>query len=305
MKPIKEIKKYLPSFLSASLDNMDTNALVSLQEIRIRRGRQVVLIVSNSTYFIDQKGTLSNQPTSASLVTDCNCFEKIFLKMCDHSVYSRAEALKDGYVTLDCGARVGVCSSAIYENDLLVTTNYVTSLNIRIPRQAVGCSKETLDKLSNCYKSILVAGPPNCGKTTLLRDMAYQLSNGYDNRFKKIVVVDSRNEFAGKQNNDFLLDVGANCDVLTGFKKVQGIEIAIRTLSPEIIVCDEIATIGELKKINFGFSCGVKFFLSVHIEKIEDIYKKDIVLKLKNTNELSHIIFLDGKSFVPHIIKLD
>ncbi|MDO4364235.1 MAG: hypothetical protein Q4C99_06875 [Clostridia bacterium] len=209
-------------------------------------------------------------------------------------MYCNMNNFKNGYITLENGSRVGVCSTAVYEDNSLVSVKDITSINIRIPRQAVGCSREVLDKVfANGVCSVIVAGKPSGGKTTLLRDMAKELSDGFNNEYKKVVIVDERNELAGKVGTEFTLDVGSNTDVVTGFGKAKGIENAIRTMSPDIIVCDEISTQDELNGIRFGFSCGVKFLLSVHIGKKQDLYNKPIVSDLLSTGEFEKIVLLD------------
>lgn len=282
MDIVKELQNYLPFKIE---DNS------KLTEIRIRKNSKVI-------YVIDGKSVLSNDFISTK------DFEDIFMKMCDYSVYSHIHTLVNGYITLKCGARVGVCGTALYNNNELHTIKDVMSLNIRIPRQLLGCSLDVLDRLS-LNTSILVVGMPASGKTTLLRDMAYQLSNGYKNQYSKVVMVDERNEFAGKINDEFTLSLGANCDVLTGYDKAKGIEIAVKNLSPQYIFCDEISNENELEKICFGFCSGVNFVLSTHIGGINELYKKSIIYQLLTTNQFSNIVLLEGLTYKVKILKAD
>lgn len=299
MDILNEIIKYLPNSIVNPLNLLDKNILCSLQEIRIKRNMPAILVISNSTYFLKNNGEITALPNENVIVTECKQFEEIFLKMCDYSVYSKSEGLMDGYITLSCGARVGVCSSAIYENGVLISNRDITSLSIRIPRQCLGCSIKAIDDMKD-MKSVIVAGPPNSGKTTFLRDMAYQISSGYNGFFKKVTLIDSRNEFAGKIGNEFSLSVGYNTDVLTGYSKAKGIEIAIRSLSPNVIVCDEIANELEIEQIAFGFSCGVDFFLSVHGNKTDSKMINSLML----LGNFSHILLFDNNSFIPKITRL-
>ncbi len=288
------VKKYLPPRVVTALDNLSDLQQENLTEIRIRRNMPVAFVINNGTRFVDSSGSLSFSPSENVLTVSSAEFNEMFNRLCSYSIYSNMNNLKNGYITLENGSRVGVCSTAVYEDNSLVSVKEISSVNIRIPRQAVGCSRDVLNRVfADGVCSVIVAGKPSGGKTTLLRDMAKEISDGYNNEYKKVVMVDERNELAGKVGNEFTLKIGANTDVITGLNKANGIENAIRTMSPDVIVCDEIATQKELDEIRFGFSCGVKFMLSVHIGKKQDLYTKPIISDLLSTGEFEKIILLD------------
>ncbi len=294
VKVYEYVKKYLPSTVSNALDNLSKAQQEGLTEIRIRRNMPVVFVINSRTCFVDNRNVSFSVPEKNVLTVTSTDFEDMFNRLCSYSVYSNMNNLKNGYITLENGSRVGVCSSAVYEDEKHVSVKNISSVNIRIPRQAVGCSREVLNKIfANGVCSVIVAGKPSGGKTTLLRDMARELSDGFNNEYKKVAIVDERNELAGKVGNDFTLDVGLNTDVITGFEKAKGIENAIRTMSPDVIVCDEIATQKEFDKIRFGFSCGVKFLLSIHIGKKQELFVKPILSDLLSTGEFEKIVLLD------------
>lgn len=295
----------LPTDLKNAIQKIDKSVLSKINEIRIRRDRAVILVIKGNSYFLFDNGELSSTLNDNPVLVNSSDFDDTFYAMCDYSIYSNSTNLKQGYITLKNGARVGIASTAVYEDNSIVSVNSVMSLNIRIPSQALGCSLEILNFMfhQNLH-SVIVAGPPSSGKTTLLRDMAYNLSNGFCDKYRRVVLVDERNEFAGKRESEYTLDVGENCDVLTGFEKAKGIELAIRTLSPEIIVCDELSKNEELERIKFGFSCGVKFLLSVHIGDRKDIFNKPIINSLINTNEFEYVILLDGHTYSANVIDI-
>ncbi len=294
VKVYEYVKKYLPSTVSNALDNLSKAQQEGLTEIRIRRNMPVVFVINSRTCFVDNRNVSFSVPEKNVLTVTSTDFEDMFNRLCSYSVYSNMNNLKSGYITLENGSRVGVCSSAVYEDEKLVSVKNISSVNIRIPRQAVGCSREVLNKIfADGVCSVIVAGKPSGGKTTLLRDIARELSDGFNNEYKKVAIVDERNELAGKVGNDFTLDVGLNTDVITGFEKAKGIENAIRTMSPDVIVCDEIATQKEFDKIRFGFSCGVKFLLSIHIGKKQELFVKPILSDLLSTGEFEKIVLLD------------
>lgn len=293
LKVYDYVKKYLPHKVVLSLDNLNDFDRRGLTEIRIRRNMPVAFVIDGRVRFADENcQTVRVLPKNALCVSSSE-FDEMFNRLCSYSVYSNMNNLKNGFVTLENGSRVGVCSSAVYEDESLVSVKDVMSVNIRIPRQAVGCGVEVCDRLfSSGLCSAIVAGKPSGGKTTLLRDMAKSISDGQSGEYKKVVIIDERNELAGKVGNEFTLDVGVNTDVITGFSKAKAIEIAVRTLSPDVIVCDEISTPEELDGIKFGFSCGVNFLLSVHIGKKEDLFVKPIIKNLLSTSEFEKIVLL-------------
>ncbi len=303
MNEINNIISLLPNELKIPFKNLESDVLSRINEIRIRRRAPIVIVIRNSSYFILSNGEIQSYSDEKLPIVSDDCFDSLFYALCDYSIYSNSDNLKEGYITLKNGARVGISSTAVYDDSRLISVKNIMSLNIRIPRQSLGCSRDIMNFLflGNLH-SVIVAGPPGSGKTTLLRDMAYNLSTGFNDRYSKVAIIDERNEFAGKRENEYTLMVGANCDVLTSFTKAKGIEIATRTLSPEMIVCDELSREEELESIKFGFSCGVKFLLSVHIGKKEDLYSKPIIRGLIGSNEFDYIILLDGHTYSADII---
>ncbi len=305
MKEIKNILSLFPEELHCVFNMIDSSVLDRLSEIRLRRNKPIVIVIKNTSYFIDYNGDIYDSLSRNCVITDEKVFENTFMTLCNFSLYSNMESLKNGFITLPYGARMGVASTVVCDDTGPVSIKEVTSLNVRIPSRSKGCSNGILNFLYiNSFPSVIVAGKPNSGKTTLLRDMAYRLSDGFNYKYRKICIVDERNEFGGKYQNDFLLDVGANTDVLTGFEKAKGIEIAARTLSPEMIVCDEISTQNELDSIKFAFSSGIKFALSVHIGDKSDLFTKPIIRDLLSTGEFEYIILLDEYTYKPEVIEV-
>lgn len=272
MEELKFLDDYFPQNILASLKKYNY-----ISEIRLKKYKPLTIVVDNKIVVDD------------SIIIEKNIFEDIFNTFCDYSIYSHIETIKQGYITLKNGARVGICGTAIYDNDHLVSINDITSLVIRIPREITDCSREVIRNM--LQGSSVIIGKPSSGKTTLLRDIARILSDEYN---KRIVLIDERNEIAGKQKDKFLMNVGINTDVITGMKKERAIEIAIRTLSPEIIVCDEITTMEELSKIQYGFSCGVDFLLTHHCDSFQQFKNKPIGKALLKENFRNLILLKDN-----------
>ena len=304
MNSFDDIVSLMTPELAVFFSRIDTVISNGINAIRIRRNGPVAIVIKNTTFFVTENGDICDCVSGNSFFVNDVQFEKLFYTLCEYSIHTNMENLKNGYITLPHGARVGVASTAVTDASGIVSVKNVTSLNIRIPNQCRNCSKSVMDCLYiNTFPSVIVAGLPNSGKTTLIRDMARQLSSGFNNIYRKVAIVDERNEIAAKHNDNILLDVGSNSDVLTFFPKHKAIEIAIRALSPEVIVCDEIATSEEIKAIKFGFSTGVRFIVSVHIGCREDLINRDVIRSLLLTQEFDFIVLLNEYTYKPEIIE--
>lgn len=304
MNELSNVLSYMPDKVKSAFNMLDENILNRINELRIRRDKPIVLVIKNTSYFIDIKGDLYDYLMSQSIGVNSEEFDNLFMSLCDYSLYDNMENLKNGFLTLSNGARIGVASTAVNDEDGIVSVKDIVSLNIRIPQEVKGCAEKILNFLYvNSFPSIIVAGKPNSGKTTLLRDIARMLSDGFNNRYTKVCVIDERNEFAAKKDNNLSMDVGVNTDVLTAFNKAKGIEIATRTLSPEMIICDEISNDEEVQSILYAFSSGISFALSVHISGRDDLLYKPIIKTLLQSQEFSYIVLLDNYTYSPEIIE--
>ena len=303
MSEIEYVISFMNDELKSVLALLDFNILSRINEIRIRKENYLVIVIKNTSYFIDYNGDLYDYPVNCSVYVDSKAFDELFLSFCNYSVYSNSENINKGFITLENGSRIGIAGSAVYDRGEILSVRDIVSMNIRISKEIKNCSEGILNFLYvNSFPSVIVAGMPNSGKTTLLRDMARLLSSGFNNKYSKIAIIDERNEICGKRGSADSLDVGINTDVLTSFSKARGIEIASRTLSPDMIICDEVSTQNEVNSILFAFSSGISFALSVHIRKREDLLFKPIIKTLLETKEFSYIILLDKHTYKPEII---
>lgn len=213
---------------------------------------------------------------------------EIFKKLCGYSVYSFQEQLKNGFVTFPGGHRVGIASSAVLENGVLTGVKDISSLNLRIAREFKNCSKNIYEIIKKSSKGALIIGPPLSGKTTILRDLARLFSSE-----NKVTIVDERFEIAACSEGEAQMDVGSS-DVLSGFSKPEGILRAVRCLSPNVIICDEIGTFKEAKAINEALNSGVKVVASIHALGEKEILKKPQVLLLLYSGAFEKIIILSS-----------
>ena len=202
--------------------------------------------------------------------------------LCSYSVHSCEQQLRDGCITLKGGHRVGFCGTAVLKDGRLDTVKDISSINIRIAREHIGCGDECARLVySDGFKGLLIAGAPLSGKTTMLRDVCRIISANH-----KLSAVDSRGELAASYNGKSQLNIGANTDVLNGYEKAQGILLAVRVLSPEYVACDEIT--GEQDAVAACLHYGVKPLITAHCGNIAEALEMPVV----KSGAVSHVVML-------------
>lgn len=288
-----------PKFLGDIFNSFDTNIKKQINEIRLRCDKPIIIYINDKAYFIELSGAVSPRLNSQCIYLSSDDFAYICDRICSNSYHTNMATLINGYVTDKNGSRVGVASSAVYKDNEICSVNNISSLNIRISHEYKNCAKVIIDLIcKNKLPSIVVAGKPGSGKTTFLRDYARLISNGCLGEYKKVSIIDERKEIAAG------FDIGINTDVLSGFNKAKGIEIATRTLSPDLIICDEIGSVAELNAIINGFASGISFAVSAHIKDEREIFSNKILLDLIDTNMFDYILILKSYTEEFEIIDL-
>lgn len=254
-----ELSDVLP-LLPLSLAREIRGAAVGLAvaELRLRRGRRASL----SVY---QGGALRN--LSLSYALSGAEIEGVFQALCGDSVYTHEDTLRQGYLRLRGGCRVGVGGVAVTEKGRLLRLWEVGSLVLRFHRRQTGAAGGLLSLFREegaCRKSILVYGPSGTGKTTLLREFAREISRGEGGL--RTALLDARGEF-GAFEEDCLLDI------LEGYPTGDGVEIAVRTLSPQVLVLDEIGK-EEAASLFYAVGCGVPLVASAHGGSVEELCQR-------------------------------
>ncbi|NLN14967.1 MAG: stage III sporulation protein AA [Tissierellia bacterium] len=245
-----------------------------VEEIRLRNGSPLNIYLDGKDFFITKASKMSRLSHEAYIV-DGEDINNSFQLITNHSVYAFSEDIRKGYITIRGGHRVGIGGKVVYNKEGIEFINTISSLNIRIARQKKGVSNHLLpyliDKVMNPYNTLIIS-PPQCGKTTLLRDIVRNLSNGKSTvRGFKISLIDERSELAGVYNGIPQLDVGIRTDVLDGCLKADGIMMVIRAMSPDIIAVDEIGGAEDIRAIYEALRAGIKLIATIHGKDLEDI----------------------------------
>lgn len=196
--------------------------------------------------------------------------DKTVLKLCDDAIYAHRDTLTKGYVSLGGGVRVGVCGQARYESDKLVGISEVSSLVFRIPTALSSLREELVRAWESASYGMLIYAPPAGGKTTALRTLAPTLAE----RGLRVAVVDERCEFSPQECAD------AGIALMRGYKRTDGMEIALRTLSPDVIAVDEIGSSSEVRLMLESLNSGVKLLATTHAQAYELLKKRDGVRQM-------------------------
>lgn len=225
---------------------------VILEEIRIRIGRPVLI-------------TFSGVPHALELLCTPDMMQSTVQMLCSHSLYSHADTLREGFICVTGGIRVGVCGRAVVENGKITVLRDISSLCIRMPHRIPYAGQAVYDTLEagRFQDSVLVFSPPGMGKTTVLRELAAQLSD--PPHPVRVALVDTRYELNVGLDHCMMLDV------LSGYPRSQGMEIALRTMSPEYIICDEVSSLEDRQALLQCYGSGVRICASVHAESREDL----------------------------------
>ena len=262
---------------------------VQIEEIRLRTNKPLALKIGQDTQMIDY--IVSQEEV-------LQAFEKV----CESSIYSYRKQICDGYITIKGGNRVGIVGSAVVDNGQVININYISSLNFRIASQRIGCSnsviEDLIDKYNNNIYNTLIVSPPGCGKTTLLRDIVRNISNGIKVlgfRGKTVGVVDERGEIAAMYKGIPQNDVGIRTDVIDNMPKPEAMRILVRSMAPDVIVCDEIGSVEDIKAIDYAMCSGVKGIFTAHGKDIDEVSRNPELSKLLNKKIFERIIILNPK----------
>lgn len=284
---MKKIIEYFPDKLqNILLEKIKANE-DKLEEIRIRNQRPIILKFNSEEVVVEY-------------IVNSEEIKSILQLICENSIYSYQKQISSGFITLQGGHRVGLVGSCVIENNKIININYINSFNFRIARQVIDCSndilKHILDIEKNSVFNTLIISPPGCGKTTLIRDIARQVSSGNNEyNFKGITVgiVDERSEIASLYKGVPQNDVGIRTDVIENVSKSIGIKILVRSMAPKVIIADEIGIYEDIDAINYALCSGCKGIFTAHGSSLEDIYKNPVLKKLIDAHVFQRLIFLD------------
>lgn len=298
MKEFEQVLKILPDNLKSMLNNLNDEVKSKLEEIRIRINSPLVLGLDLGELFVNERGTCS-EPKKAYKSTHKDV-QKVIRILSRNSLYAFQEELKEGFITIPGGHRVGIVGEVMAENGRILTQKNISGINFRISKEIIGAGKSIVPVIFNsktgCIDNTLIISPPGAGKTTLLRDLTRILSNG-ENKISpcKISLVDERSEIAGSYQGVPQKQIGIRSDVLDSCPKAAGIMLVIRSMSPDIVVTDEIGKEEDVKAIKEALNAGVKILVSAHSDSINSSLLRSGFKDLFQKGGFEHVILLSRK----------
>lgn len=293
MEQIKEVLDYFPEEIKSMIFEacaIDKDLVENLEEIRVGNGKNITLKENENSRIIKHR------------VTQTEMID-ILEMLCENSIYSFTKQIAQGFITIKGGHRVGLTGTAVIENGKIINLKYISSMNFRIARQKFDASLPLLfhivNKQENTIYNTLIASPPGCGKTTILRDCIRKISNGIeeiDFKGKIVGLVDEREEIAAMYQGIPQNDVGIRTDVISNASKSLGMNMLIRSMAPQVISCDEIGGQDDIEAINYAVCSGVKGIFTAHGSSLEDLNLNPNISILMKNHIFERIIFLDKKT---------
>lgn len=293
------ILKYFPKHIQELIkNNIKSEEINILEEIRVRNNLPLILKIGQADKILDYK--ISTE--------DINY---IFQKICENSVYSYQKQIANGFITVQGGHRVGIVGTAVLDqNSKVINFNYISGLNFRISRQIIGCSNQIINEIFNNEGSIyntLIISQPGMGKTTLLRDIVRNISNGISEfNGMNVAVIDERGEISATYKGIMQNDLGIRTDVINDIPKYIGMKMAIRSMAPKVLVADEIGNSEDSNAIKYAMCAGVKGIFTAHGNSIEDIKRNPEISDLLENKIFEKIINIKsrtGKNYNWEILK--
>lgn len=278
------------------LKKIDYNLHKDIQEIKIRSNRPLMIKIFSRNYYVDNLSNIKLNETSNLYIVTQNQLQESFKRICEYSIYAYQEQINNGFITLKGGHRVGICGTAVFHNHEIVNIKDISSINLRIARFIPDVANELINKtMKDGLIGLLICGKPGSGKTTLLKDIIRQISSGRLGEIYNVSVIDERGEISGGCNElNKRSYLGYSVDIFDGYLKATGMMMAIRTMAPDLIVCDEIGTKEETEAIENALNSGVKIISTIHAGSEEEIYMKPQIKKLISSKAFEKIAILSS-----------
>lgn len=281
---MEEILRLFPEIYRMNLQKKIARRWDKLQEIRLRLSQPIELVFDDATEWI------------VSLQPDRTISSYIINQLSGYSLYRLEDELRQGYITIQGGHRVGLAGKVNTVGGHVKAIQDITFLNIRIAKEKIGAAKNIMPYLyEKGYMNTLLVGPPQSGKTTMLRDIARTISEGwYLTPAKKVGVIDERSEIAACLHGIPQHRVGKRTDVLDACPKAEGMMMMIRSMSPEILIVDEIGSSEDVQALLEAINAGVHIICTIHGASLASLYKRPLILPILKQQIFQRFVILNA-----------
>ena len=288
----QDVLPLLPQRAAVALRALPSSLADGLVEVRLGIDRPLSVSDCQRDWFLGADGQVTAAAGALRLTADES--RDLLQSLTRYSVYAYEEELRNGFLTLQGGYRVGVAGRAVVRNGVLNGFGAATSYCIRIPRQIHGAAEEVhaAVRTPRGIRNTLVVSPPGMGKTTLLRDLARLLGVGSAAQpGLRVCIVDERSELAGGERR---FDLGPRTDILDGCPKAQGVMLALRSLNPQVLVTDEIGRAEDAVALLDAINCGVGILTSAHGGSVEELRHRPVLREMIQGAYFQLFVLMDG-----------
>ncbi len=263
-------------------DEVQKNA----SEFRLRAGQHMVITTPFGDKIIETDSVVRHEELAAMLDL-----------ITGGSLHCVEESLKNGYITIPGGHRIGLCGTAVVKNREIAFVKNLSSVSVRIAREIKGVADEVLPFIlqNGSFENTLIVSAPGCGKTTLLRDLIRQLAGSCTPHYR-ISLIDERGELAAKWSGIPQLDVGVHTDVLDGVCKADGSMMLLRTMSPQIIAMDEITAPEDVQALRYASHCGVGLLATAHGYDLDCLLTRPLYREMMEQRIFCYCIVIELKN---------
>lgn len=286
----ERILRVLPKGVRSLLEG-ERLLYAGLQEIRLRTDKPLLLIYGG------RERIVCNQRDGPYIVTREDIREMLQY-ISNYSLYAYEQEMRQGFITIEGGHRVGITGQAIVEDNRVRNLKYISSINLRISHEVIGCADQIFSYIISGQRlyNTLIVSPPRCGKTTLLRDMIRQISDGNQwIRGMSVGVVDERSEIGGCYMGVAQNRLGIRTDILDCCPKAEGMMMLIRSMGPEVIAVDEIGTAEDVHAVEYAMHCGCRMLATVHADSMEELRKKPLLDQMVARKRFERYILLGSQ----------
>ncbi len=304
----REILPVLAQPVGKLLANLTRDKKTRLEEIRLRANQPLIIRLDKGELTATPQGEFINDWALGYRVNQSQVLTTLDI-MTQSSIYAWEEEIKNGFITLRGGHRVGLTGKVTLDAGQVKTIKHVSGLNIRISKELKGVGRKVLPYLLKDYRvqNTLIISPPQAGKTTLLRDLIRLLSSGVIElgiRGVNVGVVDERSELGGCWEGIAQNDLGPRTDVLDCCPKAQGMVMLLRAMAPQVIVADELGRPEDIRALEEAVNSGVSVLTSVHGEDNLDIRRKPILREVLQSGVISRVVVLSRRLNVGTVEKI-
>ena len=269
-------------------ENLD---FAQLQEVRLRIAQPLMIEYQNREHILPLSRSEKHIITKEELRETMDYISH-------YSLYAYEQELRQGFITIEGGHRVGVMGKVILERDRIKNLQYISSVNIRVAHEVIGCADPVMQYIIKnrevCHT--LIISPPGCGKTTLIRDIIRQISDGNSYiRGYTVGVVDERSELGGCYLGVAQNHLGMRTDILDCCPKAEGMIMLIRSMAPHVLAVDEIGTTEDIHAVEYAMQCGCKLIASIHGMDMKEATEKPVLGELIRKRRFERYIVLGNK----------